>query len=207
MGILKSLFGSKAKEEGEEKTFELVEQRIPVEQCKYEVRLKFQGGEIYVWDFFHTSKDLSFSRFYVLHEKPLKPHFAPSLEQALIWFRGEKLPKDGYGSIFWGRENKCQCFFCDYQKSVPFRVSRVECLVIYQEVPAYQEIAGWRVGEVESEVLGKGIPTKFMELSQTHAIIRWESQKEKYVCERCAQRLQEVGRQEELQDYVMLPGD
>ena len=50
MSILKFLFGPKAKEEKEEKeeeeetTFDLVEQKISAEECKYEVRLKYQGG-------------------------------------------------------------------------------------------------------------------------------------------------------------------
>jgi hypothetical protein len=207
MGILKFLFGSKGKEEEEETTYEVVEQRIPVEECKHEVRIKYPGGEAYVGDFFLTSKDLAFSRFYLPGEKPPKPHFAPSLEQAISWFRGENLPKDGSGSVFWGRDKKFQCQFCDFLKHFPIRLSRMECLVIYKEIPEYQEIAGWRVGQVESELLGKGIPTKYIELNKTHAIIKWESRKKQFVCQRCAERLKELGRQAELLDYVIFPTD
>jgi len=205
MGILKFLFGSKAKEE--EHSFELVEQKIPVEEVKHEVRVKYSEGEAFVWDFFQKSKDLSFSRFYLVHEKPAKPHFAPSLEQAIGWFRGEHLPRNGFGSISWGKDKKFQCRLCDFAKHFPLRLSRVERLVIYKEIPEYQEITGWRVGQVESELIGKGIPTKFIELSKTHAIIKWESQKDKFICQKCAERLKELGREAELTDYVIFPRD
>jgi len=205
MSILKFLFGSKAQEE--EHSFELVEQKIPVEDCKYDVRIKYPGGEVYGWDFFLTSRDLVFSRFYLLHEKPAKPHFAPSLEQAIGWFRGENLPRNGFGSIFWGRDKKFQCRFCDFAKDFPIRPSRVERLVIYKEIPEYQEISGWRVGQVESELIGKGIPTKFIELSKTRAIIKWESQKDRFACQKCAERLKELGREAELTDCVIFPRD
>lgn len=209
MGILKFLFGPKAKEEKEEEeetTYELVEQKISAEECKYEVRVKYPKGEIFVWDFFLTSEDLAFSRFYLVNEKPPKPHFAPTLEQAIHWFRGKNMPRDGYGSVSWGRKKKFHCQFCDYHKEFPIRISRMECLVIYKEIPVYQEITGWRVGQVECELLGPGIPTKFIE-HKTHAIFKWENQKDRFICKRCAERLKEVGRERELPEYMIFPND
>jgi hypothetical protein len=200
MDIFKMLFKSK----GQEAAFDIVESRMSVEEAKFNVMVIYQGRQIYVEDFFQTAKDLGFSRFFINREEPPRPHFAPSLDLALAWFRGRKLPKkDGYGSIAWGESLNCRCSFCGAGKSLPFRITKVERLVIYREFPDYREISGWRVVEVESEFIGKGVPTKFMDLHKTYATIKWDNHTQKYACQKCAARLKELGRQDELTDYLV----
>lgn len=100
MGILDLLF--KSKPPPGEPTWEIVEKQLSIDHQKYQVRIKKGGGELYTEDFFRAAKkprDLTFNRFLLLNEKPPKPHFAPSLQEAVDWFTGRKHPKDGYLSI------------------------------------------------------------------------------------------------------------
>ncbi len=112
MGFLKSLFKSKTPPAA---TYEIVEKHLSIDDRRYQVRIKKAGRELYVEDLFQTAKkprDLTFGRFFLLNENPPKPHFAPSLDEAMAWFTGQGQPKDGYGTIFWGEQVAYECSVC-----------------------------------------------------------------------------------------------
>ncbi len=200
MGFLKSLFGSKPVERLQ---FELEENRLSIDQNHYQVRVRKEGIEIYAEELFQSAtkpKDLRFGRFYLLRENPPKPHFAPSLEEAINWFIGRDCPKDGYLTIAWGDKAKYQCAFCQCPVVEPLRITKIERLTVSTQTPTDMEIVGWRVVEVATDKLGPGIPTKFMDQYRTWPVIKWLSGKQKYVCENCTNRILLFGRAEELED-------
>ena len=65
------------------------------------------------------------------------------------------------------------------------------------------EIVGWRVIEVAADLMGPGVPSKILDMFKTKPIIKWNSGKSKYICADCAQRLREMGREEELEEYII----
>ena len=208
MGLLRFLFKPKSPEV-EDKP-EIVERKIALGETKYQVIIKIHGREISAKDFFRASledKDYSFGRFYFLNEDFPKTHFAPSLEQAISWFKGKSLPKDGYQTISWGEKVKYGCHLCHASKDFPLRINQAEKVVIFTSIPEYQEIVGWRIIEVEDELLGKGVPTKILDQLKTYPIIKWHSGKKKYLCQNCAAKLAELGRDQELADYVVFEPD
>jgi hypothetical protein len=195
MGILKSWFKSTPPPEGP--TWEIVETRLSIEDQRYQVRIKRRGREFYAEDFFKTglkTGNLSFSRFFLLEEKPPKPHFAPSLPEALAWFTGRKHPKDGYNTIWWRDRFTYECAICQDKRVVPLRITKVERLTVASAIPTDREIVGWRVVEVESELTGKGTPTKKLDDYKTLPVIIWDKYPNRYLCGNCARKLTEVGR-------------
>jgi hypothetical protein len=198
MGIWDSLF--KSKPPPIEPTWEIVEKHLSVDHKKYLVRIKKGGKELYAEDLFQAAKarkDLNFSRFFLLNENPPKPHFFPSLQAALDWFNGRKHPKDGYNTIWWGDRFTYECALCQAKRVVPLRITQVERLTVTSAIPTHREIVGWRVVEVESELTGKGIPTKKIEEYKTVPVIMWHEFPNRYLCGNCARKLAEVGRESE----------
>ena len=192
MGILEFLF--KSKPPPQETTYEIVENHLYIDDQRYQVRIKKAGRELYAEDLFQTAKrpkDLTFSRFYLLNEKPPKPHFAPSLQQALDWFTGRKQPNDGYGTIWWGDRSTYECAICKVKRVVSLRITQVERLTVALASPTHREIVGWRVVEVESELTGKGIPTKRLDGNNTLPVLKWHKFSNRYLCGRCALHLAE----------------
>ena len=89
MGLFKKLFGGGSA--AEEPPFEIVENNISTDLTRYQVRVRKHGQEMYAEELFQAAtkpKDLQFGRFYLLNENPPKLHFAPTLEQAVNWFKG-----------------------------------------------------------------------------------------------------------------------
>ena len=204
MGILKSLFKSKTPPGGP--TCEIVEKRLSIDDQRYQVRIRKEGRELYVEDLFQTAKkprDLTFSRFSLLNEKPPKPHFAPSLKEAVAWFTGKDHPKDGYDTIFWGDRVDYECSVCRACRKMPLQITRVERLTVATVIPKPREIVGWRVIEVESELTGKGTPTRRLEEHKLKAIISWYEAPNHYLCRSCAQKLTEVGREPDAAEYFI----
>jgi hypothetical protein len=200
MGLLKSLFGSKPAERFQ---FKVEENRLSIDQNHYQVRVRKEGMEIYAEELFQSAtkpKDLRFGRFYLLRENPPKPHFAPSLEEAIDWFIGRGSPKDGYQTVAWGDKASHQCAFCQCTLVEPLRITKIERLTVSTRIPTDLEIVGWRVVEVATDQMGPGIPTKFMDLHRTRPVIKWLSGKKKYVCEDCTNSIWIAGRAEELED-------
>ncbi len=116
MGFLQTLFKGKHREEA----VEIVERRLALDETKFNVMIIHQGRQAYAEEFIKTSSDLTFSRFFVTREEPPGPHYAPTLDQALEWFKGRKLPKkDGYGSISWGETFKYCCSLCNAPQNYP----------------------------------------------------------------------------------------
>src|SRR5574342_692370 len=112
MGLFKKIFGAGS---AEEPHFEVVDNKLCTDLTRYQIRVRKHGQEMYAEELFQTAakpKDLQFGRFYLLSENPPKLHFAPSMEEALNWFRGRDLPKDGYYNIFWGDKITYQCSVC-----------------------------------------------------------------------------------------------
>jgi DNA-directed RNA polymerase subunit RPC12/RpoP len=201
MGILDFIF--KPKPPPEEATYEIVERHLSIDSLRYKVRVKKGGREFYAEELFQGSQnpeDLKFSRFFVLEEKPVLPHFAPSLPDALDWFNGRKYPKDGYNTIWWGDRFTYECTICQAKRVVPLKVTQVERLTVASAVPAHREIVGWRVAEVETELTGKGIPTKRVDGYKTLPVVKWHNFPNRYLCSDCARKLAEVGRGSEVAD-------
>jgi hypothetical protein len=203
MGFFKKIFGGGG---GAEPQFEVVENRLCADLTRYQVRVRKHGQEMYAEELFQAAtkpKDLQFARFFLLNENPPKLHFAPSLEEAIDWFKGRRLPKDGFPSIFWGKEGSFQCSICRKEATKPIFITKVEQLSVYTNVPILMEIAGWRVIEVASDLMGSGMPSKILHMFKTRPIIKWFNPEPKFICGGCAHRLTEGGRQAELEDYVI----
>jgi len=198
MGILKSLF-----KPPEGPTWEIVENRLSIDDQRYQVRIKKGGREFYAEDFFRAAKtpgDLAFNRFFLLNEKPPKPYFAPSLQAAVDWFTGRKQPEDGYNTIWWGDRLTYECTICQAKRVVSLRITQIERLTVASALPTDREIVGWRVIEVESELTGKGIPTKRLDAYKTLPVVKWHEFPNRYLCGNCARKLAEVGRGSEALD-------
>ena len=188
----------------------VVEREIPIVLGRYQVRMKDMGREIYLENFLRSlrkPKDYVFSRFYLVDEHPLGLQFAPTLEKALDWFKGTKYPKDGYLSIAWGENLTYTCGFCDHKNTEPFQVTKVEKVILSGHSPFPWKMEGWRVSEVEAESMGKGNPSKIIELTKTYPVIKWHSGRNKYICRRCADQFKEISREEEVTDYAIFPCD
>ncbi len=201
MGLFKKIFGAGSTEKTQ---FEVLENKLCTDLTRYQVRVRKHGQEMYAEELFQNAakpKDLQFGRFYLLNENPPKLHFAPSLNQAINWFRGRDLPKDGYYNIFWGNEITYQCSVCQKEAREPLNITKVERLSVYTNIPIYMEIVGWRVLEVASGQMGPGEPSKILDQFKTKPVIRWENGKGKFICAVCAQRLREMGREAELEEY------
>jgi hypothetical protein len=189
---------------------ELVERKIPIVLGRHQVRVKNLGREMYLENFLSAGrkpKDLLFSRFYLVDEHPLGLHFAPTLEKALDWFTGRKLPNDGYLSIAWGHNLTYTCSVCECKKTAPMRVTKVEKVILSVNFPLPWEIEGWRVSEIETEEMGKGNPSKIITNYKTCPIIGWHSEKNKYICQHCADRSKEIRRAEEVTGYAIFHCD
>lgn len=203
MGLFRKIFGGGGAEEPQ---FEVVENKLCTDVSRYQIRVRKHGKEIYAEELFQTAakpKDLQFGRFYPLNENPPKLHFAPSLDQAVSWFRGRNLPKDGYYNIFWGEGITFQCGVCQKEVREPLTINKVEQLSVYTDIPIHMEIVGWRVIEVAADLMGTGVPSKILDSFKTKPIIIWDSGKSKYICNDCAQRLREMGREAELEEYAI----
>lgn len=204
MRILKFFFRSKPPPE--EPTWEIVERHWSIEEHRYQVRLKKEGRELYAEDLFQaaaSSRDLKFGRFFLLNENPPGPHFAPSLQEAVEWFRGRSHPQDGYGTIFWGDQVAYECAICQARREMPLRITQIERLAVATAIPRDREIVGWRVIEVEAELTGKGMPTRRLEHHKLRPIITWHQAANQYLCGNCARKLAEVGRGSEAADYFV----
>ncbi|MCL4503747.1 MAG: hypothetical protein M1438_18120 [Deltaproteobacteria bacterium] len=204
MGLFKKLFGGGSA--AEEPQFEIVENNISTDLVRYQVRVRKHGQEMYAEELFQAAtkpKDLQFGRFYLLNENPPKLHFAPTMEQALNWFKGRNLPKDGYYNIFWGEEVTFACSVCGKEVKQPLNITKVEKCTVSTHVPMYMEIIGWRVIEVACDLMGPGFPSKILDMFKTKPIVKWLNPITKYMCEGCAHRLMTMGRQDELEEYVV----
>lgn len=201
---ISDLFKSKMK--NVEASLEIAERKICVDKPVSWIRVKIKGTELNLRDFFdlpRRSKALSFGRFYLTQDDPVKTHFAPSLEEAISWFRGKSAPGDGYQNIFWGDYVEYACKFCHLRKRFPITISKVEKLVLYRHFPEYQEMTGWRVIQVKNDILGTGAPTKYIRLDETIPVIRWDSEKTEYACRKCAEKVKELGSAQDLQDCLI----
>lgn len=208
MGFLKSIF--KSKPPPEEPTYEIVERQASIDAHRHKVRIKKGGREIYAEELFQaaaTPEDLSFDRFFSLEEKPSKPHFAPSLKEAVDWFRGRNLTKDGYGHIWWGDKFIYQCAICQARREMPLKITQVEHVTLAAVIPRSLAIEGWRVIEVETELTGKGTPTKKLDMFKTHPVVTWHQGPNQYLCRNCAEKLASLGRGSEVAQYFVFEAE
>jgi hypothetical protein len=206
MGIFDTLF----KPEPKEVSFEVVERKICLDETASGIWIKVKATELNPLDFFELfpkTKDQSFGRFYLTQDDPIKTHFAPSLEQAMSWFKGKSVPRDSYGNICWGDHVKYSCKLCKVKKQFNFEITKVEKLILYRNFPDYRELVGWRIIEVRNEFLGTGVPTKYIRLDWTIPVISWDSDKKQYLCQNCATKLADLGSKKELADYIIFDMD
>jgi hypothetical protein len=207
MGLLSAWF--KSKPPAEDHTFEIIERCLSINERGYQVRVKKAGREFFAEELFRTAKkpgDLTYGRFFLQDERPPKPHFAPSLKDAVDWFRGIRHPKDGYGTIWWGDRVTFECSACKACRILPLQITKVERLTVESIAPTNQEIVGWRVAEVESELTGKGIPTCKLEEFKLKAVVIWYEKPNHYLCRTCAQKMTDAGRPPDPVDYFVFEG-
>jgi hypothetical protein len=165
-----------------------------------------RGREFYAEDLFQqaaTPNDLQFGRFFLLNEKPALPYFAPSLQEAVDWFRGRNFSKDGYEHIWWGDRFAYTCAICQANRKEPLRITTIEHLTVAATIPQPLAIEGWRVSEVETDLAGKGIPTKKLDMYKTHAVVKWDQAPNQYLCRNCARKLTDAGRGSEVAEYFV----
>jgi hypothetical protein len=204
MGIFTSWF--KPKPPPEEPTYKIVEKHLSIDNRRYQVRIRKGGREFYVEDLFQTAEtpgDLTFGRFILLDEKPPKPHFAPSLKEAIDWFRGTDHPRNGYDTIWWGDQVTYECSVCKACRKAPLRISQVERLVVASTIPQPMQIIGWRVAEVESPLTGLGIPTRRLEDNKLKTIFVWHQTPNRYLCRMCARKKTAAGRPPDPDEYFV----
>ena len=204
MGIWQSLFKSKLP--SGETTYEIVETHLNLADHRYQVAIRKGKAELYAENLFQAAKkplDLTFSRFLLLQEDPPKPHFAPSAKEAVRWFQGRNLPKDGYGHIWWGDKFIFKCATCQARRELPLRIATVEHMTVATNIPHALSIEGWRVIEVETGLTGKGTPIKKMDVYTTVPAITWHQGPNQYLCRRCAENLATVGRGSEAAGYLI----
>lgn len=204
MDIFKIL--ANLKPEPKEIPFEVVERKICLDKPVSSLWIRVKGTELNAHEFFESSiktKDQPFSRFYLIQGDPLKTHFAPSLEQAISWFKGKSAPRDCFGNIFWGDNVKYSCKLCKVKKQFHLEITKVEKIILYRNFPDYRELIGWRIIEVKNDFLGTGVPTKYIRLNWTIPVIKWDSDIKQYLCQQCATKLVNLGSEEELADCVI----
>jgi hypothetical protein len=200
----------KSKPPPQDSTYRIVDIHWSLEEHKYQIRVRKGGREFYAEDLFKAAaspRDLKFDRFFLLNEKPSKPHFASSLQEAVDWFRGRNLSKDGYDHIWWGDKFVYQCAICKASREAPLWITEIEHLTVATVIPRPYAIEGWRVTVVETDLTGKGIPTKKLDMYQTHAAVKWEQAPSQYLCRKCARRLAELGRESEVADYLVFEAE
>jgi hypothetical protein len=203
MGILDFF---KSKPPPEEPPYRMFEREWSLNEHKYQVRVRKGGREFYAEDLFKaaaTPKDLKFDRFVLLNEKPAKPHFAPSLQEAVNWFRGRNLSKNGYDHIYWGDKYIYTCAICQARRATPLRITEMEHMTVTTVIPKPLAIEGWRVTEVETELTGKGTPTEKLDIYKTFAVVKWHQAPNQYLCQNCARRLADMGQESKVADYFV----
>ncbi len=163
-------------------------------------------GELYAENLFQAAKnprDLTFSRFLLLQEDPPKPHFAPSVKEAVSWFQGRNLPKDGYGHIWWGDKFVFKCATCQARRELPLRVTAVEHMTVATAIPHPLSIEGWRVIEVETELTGKGNPDQKNGRAYHRSVHHLAPGAQSISVRKCAENLAAVGRRSEAAGYLV----
>jgi len=83
------------------------------------------------------------------------------------------------------------------------QITRVERLTVARALPTPLEIVGWRVLEVESELTGKGTPSRRLEDHKLKASISWYEAPSQYLCRSCAQKLTAAGRPPDPAEYFI----
>jgi hypothetical protein len=175
-----NIMGILFKPKPKEVFFEELERKICLDKFKFGILIKVKVNELNPHDFFELfprTKAQSFSRFYFTSEDPIKTHFAPSLDHAISWFKGKDSPRDGYGNICWGDYVKYPCKLCRVKK------------------------------QFHLDLLGTGVPTKYIRENKTVPVIKWDSGKNQYLCQNCAKKLEEIDSEQKLDDYVIFDVD
>jgi len=107
---------------------------------------------------------------------------------------------------------KVQCHYCYVEKTFPVTIKGLERVHVYVEVPQYREVIGYRVYKVFCPVFGEALVFSNKRFSDTsihkstilvregEVLLGWT-----YICARCAARLKELGRQDELSNFRVIP--
>jgi len=90
---------------------------------------------------------------------------------------------------------------------VPLWITEIEHMTVAAVIPQPLAIEGWRVNEVETDLTGKGTPTKKLDMYKTYAVIKWHEAPNQYLCQKCARRLADMGRGPEVADYFVFEAD
>lgn len=118
--------------------------------------------------------------------------YQPSFEKALNDWPG------------WRNKQYFACIYCGYSETLPVKVTKVERLVVYGEIPAYKEVVGWKVSGAECKV-AKCSLIDYTQGDRT-PIYTWDYAIEgkKVICKECAERMAENRKQLELSKYLIL---
>ena len=103
----------------------------------------------------------------------------------------------------WRKNQPFKCIYCERLESLPVKITRVERLVIYSEIPGHKEVVGWKVSGAECKAAkcslidhreGKRVP-----------IYQWDYiiEGKKMVCKECAERIRESRSKAEFSKYVI----
>lgn len=138
---------------------------------------------------FLLNENQSFDKIRFEHNLLLS--YQPSLEKAL-----NDWPD-------WRNKKSFRCIHCERSKILPVKVTRVERLVVYREIPAYKEVVGWKVSGAECNG-AKCFLVDHTERNQI-SIYFWNYEREgkKTVCKKCAERMREAQKQAELSNYLV----
>lgn len=136
--------------------------------------------------------------------------YAPNIEWALqVFWEGHRCY---HTTIRWPRRVKVICAYCGAARDLAVKVSRLERLVETREIPEHLEITWWRVAAASCDEIGE---TAFERGER--ATWAWEGRVDdpvillpggkKSVCRRCACRIIEIGRSEQLEQMVVFQED
>jgi hypothetical protein len=104
----------------------------------------------------------------------------------------------------WRNKQHFKCIYCGHEETLPVKVTKVERLVVYGEIPAYKEVVGWKVSGAECKV------AKCFLIDHTQGdrtpIYTWDYAIEgkKVICKECAERMKGNRKQSELLKYLIL---
>ena len=104
----------------------------------------------------------------------------------------------------WRNSQPFKCTLCDSFKFLPVKITRVQRLVVYTEIPRYKEVVGWKVSGAECEAAKCSLIDWTM--AKRIPIYEWDyvTQGKTIVCEPCAQRIRESGKEGKLSECIIV---
>ena len=106
----------------------------------------------------------------------------------------------------WRNTKYFRCIHCDYSETLPVKVTKLERLVVYGQMPDYKEVVGWKVSGAECKIAKCSLIDYTQE--KQLPIYTWDYAIEgkKVICKECAERVKENKnkKESELSNYLIL---